>query len=81
MARIYLERREMNDDLRHLVDLLEADMQASGIAGEVAPPFDVIEVGNAVEIVMDLPGVDRDSLQVDDLPKAGNGKGRMGFIQ
>ena len=64
MARIYLERREMNDDLRHLVDLLEADMQASGIAGEFAPPFDVIEAGNAVEIVMDLPGVDRDSLQV-----------------
>ena len=64
MPRIYLERREMNDDLRRLVDLLETDAHASGVAGECAPPFDVIESAAAIEIVMDVPGVDRESLQV-----------------
>ena len=64
MARIYLERREMNEDLRRLVDLLETDVHASGVAGECAPPFDVIESAAAIEIVMDVPGVDRETLQV-----------------
>jgi HSP20 family protein len=54
----------MNDELRRLVDLLEADVQGAGVAGECAPPCDVMESAEAVEIVMDLPGVDRDSLQV-----------------
>lgn len=54
----------MNDDLRRLVDLLEADVNASGIAGECAPPFDVVQSAAAIEIVIDVPGVDRDSLQV-----------------
>ncbi len=54
----------MNDELRRLVDLLETDVQATGVAGECAPPFDVLESAEAVEIVMDLPGVDRESLKV-----------------
>jgi HSP20 family protein len=64
MARIYLERREMNDELRRLVDLLDTDVQAAGVAGECAPPFDVLESASAVEIVMDVPGVDQDALQI-----------------
>ena len=64
MPRIYLERREMNEELRRLVDLLETDGQAAGVAGECAPPFDVLESATAVEIVMDVPGVDRDTLQI-----------------
>ena len=54
----------MNDELRRLVELLETDVHAAGVAGECAPPFDVLESADTVEIVMDLPGVDRDSLKV-----------------
>ena len=54
----------MNEDLRRLVDVLEAGVDASGVAGECAPPFDVIESAEAIEVVMDIPGVERDSLQV-----------------
>ena len=54
----------MNEELRRLVDLLETDVHAAGVAGECAPPFDVVESSGTVEIVMDLPGVDRDSLQL-----------------
>lgn len=64
MPRIHLERRDMNEDLRRLVDLLEADGHGSGVAGECAPPFDVIESVAAIEIVMDVPGVDKESVQV-----------------
>ena len=54
----------MNDDLRRLVALLEADGAGAAAAGECAPPFDVLESSGAVEIIMDLPGVDNQSLQV-----------------
>lgn len=64
MPRIYLERRDMSDELRRLLDLLETQAQATGVAGECAPPFDVLESPTSIEIVMDLPGVDRESLQV-----------------
>ena len=64
MARIYLECREMGDELRRLLNVLETDVNAPGVAGECAPPFDVLEAAGAVEIVMDVPGVDRLSLQV-----------------
>ena len=53
----------MNEELRRLVDLLQTDPHA-GVAGECAPPFDVVESAAAVEVVMDVPGVERDSLQV-----------------
>jgi HSP20 family protein len=64
MPRIYLERRDMSDELRRLLDLLDTKARADGIAGECAPPFDVLESPTAVEIVVDLPGVDREGLQV-----------------
>lgn len=64
MPRIYLERRDMSDELRRLLDVLETDVTAAAQAGECAPPLDVIETADAIEIVMDLPGVDGQSLQV-----------------
>jgi HSP20 family protein len=64
MPRIYLERRAMNEELRRLLDLLDTKAQAAGIAGECTPPFDVLESPTEVELVVDLPGVDRESLQV-----------------
>lgn len=55
----------MPDDLRRILDLI-ADGQrfAAGGAGECTPPWDVVETAGAIEIVMDLPGVTTDSLQV-----------------
>ena len=64
MPRIYLERRDLNDDLRQLFDMLNGEAQAAGAPGECNPPLDVIESANAIELVMDLPGVERDHLQV-----------------
>jgi HSP20 family protein len=64
MPRIYLERRELTDELRRLFDILSDEAQADGPPGECAPPLDVIESASAIELVMDLPGVDRAQLQV-----------------
>lgn len=64
MPRIYLERREMGEELRRLFDLLDGEWQASGGTGECNPPVDVLESPTAIDIVMDLPGVARDAVQV-----------------
>lgn len=64
MPRIYLERRDLGEDLRRIFDLLDGETQAGGPAGECNPPLDVIEGDAAIEIVMDLPGVQPDHLQV-----------------
>jgi len=64
MARIFLERREVGPDLRRILDLLDEDAQASGIAGECTPPCDVVETAAGIEVVMDLPGVRRESVKV-----------------
>ena len=64
MPRIYLERRDLNDDLRQLFDLLNGEAQAAGAPGECHPPLDVIESAASIELVMDLPGVEPDRLQV-----------------
>ena len=64
MPRIYLERREMGDELRRLFDLLDGESQAAGATGECSPPVDVRETATGIEIVMDLPGVPPDGVQV-----------------
>jgi HSP20 family protein len=64
MPRIYLERREMGEELRRLFDLLEGETRASAPPGECNPPVDVLESQEAVEMVMDLPGVSRDQIHI-----------------
>ena len=64
MPRIYLERREMGDELRRLFDILDGESQAAGATGETNPPLDVIETAAGIDIVMDLPGVKADAVQV-----------------
>src|SRR5215213_7766381 len=64
MPRIYLERREMGDELRRLFDLLDGESQAAGGTGECNPPLDVIESPATIDIVVDLPGVPREGVQV-----------------
>ena len=64
MPRIYLERREMGEELRRLFDLLDGESQAAGGTGECNPPLDVFESATSIDILMDLPGVPRDSVQL-----------------
>ena len=64
MPRIYLERREMGDELRRLFDLLDGESQAAGGTGECTPPLDVIDAPGRLEIVIDLPGVKADAVQL-----------------
>ena len=64
MPRIYLERREMGDDLRRLFDMLDGASQAAGATGECTPPVDVLETAAGIEIVMALPGVSAEAIQV-----------------
>ncbi len=64
MPRIYLERREMGEELRRLVDALDLEAHASAPPGECSPPADVVETAAAVEIVMDLPGVPSNQVHV-----------------
>ena len=63
MARIFLERRDLGEEARRLFDLLERE-HAAGMAGECVPPLDVIETDTTVEIVVDLPGVPAEDVQV-----------------
>src|SRR4051812_18827752 len=50
MARVYVERRELPDDLRRL-------LEAGPAAVEFTPPIDVIETDTSLQILLDLPGV------------------------
>ena len=50
MARVYIERRELPEDLRRL-------LEARAAAVEFTPPIDVIETETSIQIVLDLPGV------------------------
>src|SRR5262245_24664674 len=50
MARVYVERRELPDDLRRI-------LEAGAAAVEFTPPIDVIETDAGIQITLDLPGV------------------------
>ena len=63
MARIFLERREFGDEARRLLDRLDEESHG-GAPGECSPPLDVIETAETVEVLMDLPGVVQDAIQV-----------------
>ena len=64
MPRIFLERREMGEELKRVFDLLEAEAKASGPPGECSPAVDVIESPTQIEVIVDLPGLTRDEVQV-----------------
>jgi HSP20 family protein len=64
VPRIFLERRDLADDLRRLLDQLDDRDGAAGAAGECTPPCDVIERPEAIEVIMDLPGVQADTVTI-----------------
>jgi HSP20 family protein len=57
MARVYVERRDLPDDLQRLLDPGEAVV-------EYTPPIDVIETETAVQVLLDLPGVEATQIEV-----------------
>ena len=62
MARVYVERRELPADLVRLLETKSA-------AAECTPPMDVIETAQAVEVLLDIPGVPASDI---DIVFAGN---------
>lgn len=64
MARIFLERRDMDDELQRLFDRLTSAEEAGGAAAECTLPLDVLETAEGIEVVMDLAGVTAENVQV-----------------
>ena len=64
MARIFFERRHVPDEALRLLEMLDQGVVPPGTAGDCAPPIDVVETAETLEIVMDLPGVAADGVQV-----------------
>jgi HSP20 family protein len=62
VARFFIERRQDPDSLRRFVQILD-DGEGTGQV-ECAPPADVVEHADRVEITMDVPGVPRAALRV-----------------
>jgi len=63
VARIFLERRDMDDDLRRLFDQITGT-DARPHAAECNVPLDVVETSEGVDVVLDLVGVEPDAVQV-----------------
>jgi HSP20 family protein len=64
VARIFLEAREFGDEARRLLERLETAHRIAGAAAECSPALDVIETAATVEILMDLPGVPSEAIEV-----------------
>ena len=56
MARVHLHRRELPEDLQALLE--------AGVAPECTPPFDILETAAGIEILMDVPGVAADDIEI-----------------
>jgi HSP20 family protein len=63
VSRLFLERRDMDDELRRLFDRLTS-AELRSVSAEYTPPTDVFETPDGIEVVIDLPGVTRDHIQV-----------------
>jgi HSP20 family protein len=63
VARIFLERHELDDDLRRLFEQLTGN-EARAHAAECRVPIDVVETPKGIEVVTDLVGVGADDVQV-----------------
>ena len=56
---------DLADDARRLLQELDRDVPgAAALNAECRPPVDVLETASAVEVVVDVPGVPRESLRV-----------------
>ena len=58
---MFLDRRDVGEDLRRLLDRL---VDRAGATGEFSPPCDVVERPGVLEVTMDIPGVVADSVTI-----------------
>ena len=56
MARVYVDRRELPDDLQALLE--------DGLSPECTPPFDIVDTSEGLEVLMDLPGVTAEEIEI-----------------
>lgn len=63
MARIFVERRGMDEDLKRLFEQLTGK-EARPLAAECTVAVDVLETSAGIEIVMDVVGIEPDAVQV-----------------
>jgi len=66
VARIYFEPQDLPEDVRQLFEAIgrKAERSQPSQSVECSPPLDVLETAAGVEILMDLPAVPADALQV-----------------
>jgi HSP20 family protein len=65
VARIYFERRDLPEDLQRLFDVVsEGASDRPMSVADCNPPLDVIESETGIEIVVDIPGVPPDAVQI-----------------
>lgn len=63
MPHIFREAGDLADDVRRMFDELAA-RTGPRVSGECLPPVDVLETADAVEIVVDLPGVRPEDVRI-----------------
>jgi HSP20 family protein len=56
MARVFVDRRELPEDLQALLE--------AGLAPECTPPLDILETATGIEILMDAPGIAPDEIEI-----------------
>jgi HSP20 family protein len=64
VARIVVDRREMDEELRGLFEQLTTMEDVPGATAECTVALDVVETATSIEIVIDLAGVAADAVQV-----------------
>lgn len=64
MPHLFREARDLADDLRRVFEELEQQSLRRGVSGECVPAIDVLETPDAIEIVVDLPGVRADAVRI-----------------
>jgi HSP20 family protein len=58
------ELGEFADELRQVFQDLGRTTSNEGLAGECSPPVDIYETDESVEVIADLPGVDRSAIRI-----------------
>lgn len=86
------ETGEFGEDIRRIFQELGRTFGLEALAGECSPPIDVSETEEAIEISMDLPGVDAAAVRVvvkgtavliagEKLPRRGHGESSFHLIE
>lgn len=64
VPRIHFERQDLQADVQRLIDVLEDGTDLLSAGGECAPPIDVLETEAGLELLMDIPGVPAQAIQI-----------------